>query len=218
MTAADTPRAIVFDLDGTLIHSAPSMHRAVIAVMAELGHPAPDLATMAGFVGDGVPTLMARCERWAGIVPTEAAVTAFRRHYDADPVTGTQPLGGAVEVLADLHRRGIALGLCTNKPEAPTRTLLAGLGLGPFGAIAGGDTLPVRKPDPAPLLHVIAALGMGPGETLFVGDSAVDQRTAAAAGIAYVHISEGYGDPDPDAAEPHLILARLADLPTALFP
>jgi phosphoglycolate phosphatase len=191
------PPAIVLDLDGTLIDSAASLHRAAAETMRAMGLPEPDLATVTTFIGEGVAVLMSRCLRWAGAPPDPTALGRFRRIYDADPVTGTTVLPRARETLAMLRGRGHPLGLCTNKPEAPTRTLLTALHLGPFGAIAGGDTLPRRKPDPAPLLHVVAALGATADTTFYVGDSRTDWQTAAAAGIRYVHLRGGYETESP---------------------
>lgn len=185
-------RAVIFDLDGTLVDSAPSLHRAACAMLRGLNLPEPDLRTVTGFVGNGVPTLVDRCLDWAGGPSTDAALALFRQIYDADPVTGVAIFDGVSALLADLAGRGVQLGLCTNKPTAPTETLLRKLDLGPFAAVACGDTLPVRKPHPDPLLHVIDALNVPVGDVLYVGDSVVDLQTARAAGVEYAHIALGY--------------------------
>ncbi|TFL17343.1 phosphoglycolate phosphatase [Jannaschia formosa] len=186
------PRAVVFDLDGTLVDSAPSLHRACVATLTALGHRPPTLEEVTGFIGDGVAMLVARCLAAAGAPPSEEAVHVFRAIYDADPLTGVALMPGAREALAALDGRGIALGLCTNKPMAPTRTLLAGLTLGPFACVVAGDSLPARKPDPAPLLHALDLLGTAPADALYVGDSRVDAQTARAAGVPYLHVEGGY--------------------------
>lgn len=187
-----TVRAVIFDLDGTLIDSASSLHRAAAQMMADLGHPVPDLETVTGFVGNGVPKLVERCLIWAGAPKSDAALGTFRAIYDADPVTGVEVFDGVPALLSELAARGVLIGLCTNKPEAPTRTLLRSVPLGPFAAVVCGDTLPVRKPDPAPLLRVIADLGVPISDVIYVGDSDVDLRTARAAGVAYQHVALGY--------------------------
>lgn len=204
-------RAVIFDLDGTLIDSAPGLRMAVDAMMSERGFPVPDIATVTGFVGDGAATLVERCLRWAGEDPVRHpdALPRLLEIYGADPVVGTTVLPGAYDVLGALLAAGLHLGLCTNKPEAPTRTILRALSLGPFDAIVGGDTLAVRKPDPAPLLHVIATLGATRDTSLYVGDSSVDWETAQAADVAYAHVAGGYQTaPIPKFAP----LFRLPDL------
>ena len=213
--APDRPlEAVVFDLDGTLVDSAPGLHMAAGAMLADLGLPCPDLATVISFIGQGAPKLVERCLLWARAAPGDhpEALATFLRHYEADPKAETTVYPGARELLEALRARGLRLGLCTNKPEAPTRAMLAALSLGPFDAVLGGDSLPVRKPDPAPLLRVIADLGTVPGAVLYVGDSETDWRTARAAGVAYVHVAGGYQTgPIADFA-PWRRLDRLGDL------
>jgi phosphoglycolate phosphatase len=205
--------AVVFDLDGTLIDSAPSLHRAAAATLRDMSLPEPDLATVTSFIGEGMTVLMERCLRWAGAPPDPSAADRFRALYEADPVSGTTLLPHAREALAALQADDHALGLCTNKPEAPARALLSAFDLGPFAAVAGGDTLPARKPDPAPLLHVVAALGIAPDAAVYVGDSRTDWRTAAAAGIRYVHLRGGYEtEAPPDAWREVDGLDEVADL------
>jgi phosphoglycolate phosphatase len=188
-------RAILFDLDGTLVDSAPDLHAAANRMLAELGRPALSLRQVTGFVGDGVPKLVERCLAATG--GTDGlhadAVSRFRRHYDAAPAELARLYPGVPDALTALRRAGCRSGLCTNKPEAPTRTLLAVLGLdGFFDAVVGGDTLPERKPDPAPLRRAIEALGGDVASALFIGDSEVDAATAANAGVAFALFTRGY--------------------------
>jgi phosphoglycolate phosphatase len=203
------PPPVIFDLDGTLIDSVPSLHRAVAALMTERDLPVPDLPTVTGFVGEGAAVLTARCLDWAGAAPDPAAPDRFVALYAVDPVTGTRVYPGAHDLLTGLAARGHALGLCTNKPEGPARDILAAFDLGPFAALAGADTLAVRKPDPAPLLYVAAALGAAPGQAIFVGDSRTDWRTAAAAGLRYVHVEGGY---ERDVPPPGSVWRRCTEL------
>ncbi|MFO6464370.1 phosphoglycolate phosphatase [Jannaschia sp. KMU-145] len=215
MTDAPLPyAAYVFDLDGTLIDSAPGIHAAVASMCAELDLPAPDLETMTGFIGNGVPTLIARVLAWAEADPDRhpEALAAFTRAYEADPAGGTTILPGVPETLRALATRGARIGLCTNKPAAPARAILDLLALGPFHAVAGGDTLSVHKPDPAPLLHVIAALGATPDTTLYIGDSAVDWTTADAANVDYAHLHGGYQNGRIPAQGPAQWIDILSDL------
>ncbi len=190
-------RAIVFDLDGTLIDSAPDLHAAASALLAEKDLPPPTLADVRGFVGEGVPRLVARCLEAAGAA-TEgralaAAVTRFRAIYGADPVRLTRPYDGVEAALGALSARGLLLGVCTNKPEGVSRDILAALHLDRhLRAVVGGDTLETMKPDPAPLLHALGLLGAAPGEALYVGDSGTDADAADAADIAFALYSGGY--------------------------
>ncbi|WP_299813112.1 phosphoglycolate phosphatase [uncultured Jannaschia sp.] len=210
--------AIVFDLDGTLIDSAPGLRAAVGAMLAERGLPEPDLETVIGHIGRGAPTLVERSLRWAGADPSNhpGAVERFHDLYGADPHSGTTVYPGAREVLATLRAAGLKLGLCTNKAEAPTRDLLATLPLGPFDAVAGGDSLSERKPDPAPLLHVAEMLGAVPEDVLYVGDSETDWETARAADIAYAHVEGGYQRRSIPGFLPWLTLRRIGELPAAI--
>ncbi|WP_179378681.1 phosphoglycolate phosphatase [Jannaschia marina] len=210
--------AVVFDLDGTLIDSAPGLQQAAAALMAELSLPEPDLPTTIGFVGSGAPKLVERCLRWAGAEPEAypQALDRFLALYNRDPMSGTTTYPGAQALLDVLHERGLHLGLCTNKPARPTRTILEALALGPFDAVVGGDSLPVRKPDPAPLLHVIAALGATADTTLYVGDTIVDWHTARAAGVAYAHIDGGYQTTEIPDFSPAIRVFSLTALAEAL--
>ena len=186
--------AIVFDLDGTLIDSAPDLHRAANLVLRDEGLPEITFAQARSFIGKGAPVLISRVMRAVGLAddPAEHArlLAKFMGHYEGDPeLTVIYP--GVIDALARLQVSGAALGLCTNKPEEPTRIALRYFGFDRFlTAIASAETLPVRKPDPAPLHHVFAALGAGTG--LYVGDSEVDAETAERAGVPFALYTPGY--------------------------
>ncbi len=188
------PRIVVFDLDGTLIDSAPDIAAAANVMLREIGREALPLPRIVAFVGSGVPKLVERCLDATGgrdEAGFRAALAIFRRAYDADPATLTRPYPGVPEMLEALAGAGFALGVCTNKPEAPARAILEALGLaGRFGAVVGGDTLPVTKPDPAPLREAVSRLGGG--AALFVGDSETDEATAKAAGLPFLFFTGGY--------------------------
>lgn len=189
-----TERAIVFDLDGTLIDSAPDLHRAANGVLAAEGLPPVTLAEVKGFIGHGTPVFVDRMMLRAGLPPDPAT---HRRLHDAylaaygDIIRLTEPYPGVGAALERLASAGWRMGVCTNKPMAPTRSALRRFGWeGLFGAVIGGDSLPERKPHPAPLRACFAALGRGPG--VYVGDSEVDGETAERAGIAFLLFTEGY--------------------------
>lgn len=186
-------QGIIFDLDGTLIDSAPDMRTALNATLEGEGAAPLTLPETIGFIGNGLPTLVRRAREARGIAPEREAamVAAMQSHYAAGATRQTRPYPGVVDCLEDLSARGFALGICTNKPISATRAILQDLDLQRFfTAVFGGDSLPVRKPDPAPLLATFKELGTTP--FLYVGDSEVDQQTAAAAGIPFGLFTEGY--------------------------
>jgi phosphoglycolate phosphatase len=190
-------RAVIFDLDGTLVDSAPDLHAAVLALLEERGTAPVTLAQVRAFVGNGIPKLVERCLDASG-APAKGqalakAVERFKQHYGAAPAVLTHAYDGVEAMLGTLRARGLLLGVCTNKPEALTRAVLAGVALDRhLRAAVGGDTLDVMKPDPEPLRHCAHLLGAGIDEALYVGDSETDADTAAAAGMAFALYSGGY--------------------------
>ena len=188
-------RPIVFDLDGTLVDSAPDLHAAANRMLDELGRPPLSLAQVTAFIGNGVPKLVERCLEATGGTHGQHrdAVARFRRHYDVAPAVLTRPYPGALAAVEALRAAGFPLGICTNKPEAPARKLLCLLGMDAlFETVVGGDTLASQKPDPAPLRRAIDSLGGAPASALFVGDSEVDAQTAARAGVQFALFTLGY--------------------------
>ncbi|NNU80842.1 phosphoglycolate phosphatase [Halovulum dunhuangense] len=187
--------AIVFDLDGTLIDSAPDIRAAANAMLSELGAEDLDLPMLRSFIGNGTLKLVERALT-ARALPTDEgflhdAHHRFTAHYNASPAALTVLYPGVEAALAALLDAGHVLGICTNKPEAPARAILKHFGMADlFPVVVGGDSLPVRKPDPAPLRTAYAALGAAP--MLYVGDSEVDADTAAAAGLPFALFTEGY--------------------------
>jgi phosphoglycolate phosphatase len=192
---------VIFDLDGTLIDSAPDIHRVANEVLALEGLPEISLAEARSFVGSGVPVFVSRALAALGEPPEGARharmVAAFSARYEhAHALTTLYP--GVREALAALVRAGHPMGLCTNKPITPTRVVLAHFGLADtFAAVIGGDSLPERKPDPAPLLRAAAELGAA--RALFVGDSEIDAETAERAGLPFALFTEGYRKSPPEA-------------------
>lgn len=185
---------ILFDLDGTLVDSAPTIAAAGNALLAELGRAPLDRATITGFVGRGVDVLVDRLLAASGGVPEGGAGAArarYRALYAADPVAGTVVLPGAREALAALAAEGHGLAVCTQKPEAPARVLLAALGLmPPITGLTGGDSTGALKPDPRLVAH--AAGQLPPGPVILVGDSETDAATAANAGVPFLLRLGGY--------------------------
>ena len=195
-------KAIIFDLDGTLIDSAPDIHLACNAVLSDLGMGPVTLAQVRGFVGHGAGVLVQRLITAVGLPQTDhaAILAAFLARYET-AVHLTRLYPGVRGALDRLRGAGWQMGLCTNKPLAPTRAVLAHLGLvGDFAVVIGGDSLAQRKPDPAPLRATLA--GLGADRALFVGDSEVDAETAQRAALPFALYTEGYRK-TPIAQLPH---------------
>ncbi|HLQ18820.1 MAG TPA: phosphoglycolate phosphatase [Tabrizicola sp.] len=206
---------LVFDLDGTLIDSAPQIHAATNIVFANKGLPPFSETTVRGFIGNGVDVLVHRLMAHHSL-PEDASLHAdlvadfIRIYEEAFDLTTLYP---SVSTALDmLSARGHRLAVCTNKPEGPTRAVLRHFGLLPlFPVIIGGDTLPQRKPNPEPLHAAIAALGRG--KALFIGDSEVDAETAHAAKVPLALFSRGYHRAPIESLNAKLIFDDHAALP-----
>ncbi|MGF1640127.1 MAG: phosphoglycolate phosphatase [Rhodospirillales bacterium] len=191
-------KVVVFDLDGTLVDSAPDLQAALNRLMRELGRRPLGLDEVKGMVGDGAAKLVERAVAATGLDgPGDdlGVLTArFLAHYEGHATDCTRPYPGVRETLTRLRAAGLALAVCTNKPEAATREVLKDLDLdGFFAAVVGGDSLPgVRKPDPAMLRAILEAVGASPREAVMVGDNANDVAVARALGVPVVVRADGY--------------------------
>lgn len=187
------PVSVIFDLDGTLVDSAPDIHAGVTALLQDMGVEPLPFEVVRGFIGGGVPVLIDRVMAARGL---DAAlrgdlIARFTAAYEHAPDGLTTAYPGVPDALRALTEAGLRLGLCTNKPTSPTRGLLAAFGWTElFDCLICGDTLAVRKPDPAPLQAAVAQ--MGGGAAVFVGDSEVDVATAQAAGVPLLLFTGGY--------------------------
>lgn len=196
MNTCLAPCPVVFDLDGTLIDSVPDIHAAVNAVLRLHQVQPLTLDQVRSFVGGGVELLWQRVIAATGL-PGDAhrdLIASFMtRYHDATGLTRLYP--NVAEVLGILADRGYPLGICTNKPIGPTRAVLEHFGMTSlFRSVIGGDSLPQKKPDPAPLRATFAALGADPQHIrgIFVGDSEFDAETAANAELPFLLFSGGY--------------------------
>lgn len=191
--------SIVFDLDGTLVDSAPDLGRVLNLLLAREGLPALPLADIRPMVGRGARCLLERGFRAAGeSAPDgrlEALVSEFLELYAADIARLSAPFPGVRAAVARLRAAGARLGVCTNKKEGLSRQLLEALDLlSSFDAVLGADSVPARKPDPGHVLAVVAALGGAPGRAVMVGDSAADVNAAKAAEVPVIAVAYGYTD------------------------
>lgn len=223
---------VAFDLDGTLIDSVPDLALAVDAALADLDLPAAGEARVRDWVGNGSLVLMERALKNApplravpGASPDgasqavdttllERAHAAFLAHYGRDPGAHTRLYPGVRECLDALRERGLPLALVTNKPQAFIAPLLEGLGLAEhFALCLGGDSLPEKKPHPAPLLHVASHFDLAPSRCLMVGDSRHDIAAGRAAGFRTLAVPYGYNHGEPvQASGPDGMVESLAEL------
>ena len=216
-------KAVVIDLDGTLLDTAPDLAYAAELMMAELGLPCPSQDTIVTYIGNGVSRLVKRvltgdmdAEPDAALF--EKAIASYNKHYSAHVSLHSRPFPGVVEGLQALKAMGLRVACITNKAEAFTHPLLKDTGLFEyFELILSGDTLPKRKPDPLPLLHACQALGITPAQTLYVGDSINDVEAATAAGMRVICVPYGYNEGKPvSALAATAFIDTLAELPALI--
>ena len=190
-------RTVVFDLDGTLADTAPDLTAALNHALAALGKPPVPADDVRHMVGHGVRVLLRNGLTAAGECSEELidrGFPIFLDYYEEHIADHSRPFDGVEQTLAALEADGVKIAICTNKLESLTHRFLAEIGWeGRFAAVVGGDTLPVRKPDPAPLFEAIARAG-GDGPAAFVGDSITDTNTAKAAALPCVAVSFGFSD------------------------
>lgn len=190
--------ALIFDLDGTLIDSAPDLHAAAVRMLDPLGRRRPSVEEVAMMIGDGVPKLVERCFAATGDIPPEAELSAFAAQFLADyePRSAelTRVFPGAISTLKDIKSSGIKTAICTNKPYGATMEILEKLDLAVhFDAIIGGDTIPgIKKPDPRHLAAALDAMGAAKETSAMIGDNANDVSAAHALGIPIILLSHGY--------------------------
>ena len=217
--------AIVFDLDGTLIDSAPDLQAALNRVFANTGRRSLSVEEVTGMIGDGVEKLVARALDATGgasggdeLKELSAWVSQFLDSYGGHGADLTRVYPGVPETLKRLRDEGWLLGVCTNKPQAASIEVLEKLGLyGFFGAVLGGDALDgVRKPDPRHLLATLEALKAAPEAAVMVGDLGNDVRAARAAGLPVILCRHGYARVPLEELGADAVIDHFTDLPAAL--
>jgi phosphoglycolate phosphatase len=187
-------RTLLLDLDGTLVHSVPDLAAALNRLLQARGLGALSQSEVTSMIGDGVAKLVERAFAACGSVPDAGAVAEFSADYGAHAAVATSPYPGVVDTLRSLAGEGWRLAVCTNKPETAARALLSALGLARyFAAVGGGDSFPVRKPDPRHLLATLEAAGGGTDRAVMAGDHANDVAAARSAGLPCIFAAWGYG-------------------------
>lgn len=220
-TSGAWPWAIVFDLDGTLVDSAPDIRLALNAAFAPLGVPPFEVEVVKGFIGGGARAAIARAGAMAGLplgeAETAAVLERFYPAYAEASAAGRGLFPGAIELLERLKMQGLPLGLCTNKAQPITDIALDALGIaGYFTTVVGArDDLP-KKPDPAMLRKAIEGLGAEPTDVLVVGDSGADIGAAKAAGCRSVAIRHGYSRMPVEKLGADMVISTLSELPGAM--
>ena len=189
--------ALIFDLDGTLVDTAPDLIQATNHVLNSIGRRSVSYDEFRGFVGHGAMNLIER-----GTLTTGGAVDSetlkrlhrnFLDYYGENISAHSKVFEGIPELLTAAKSRGLKMGICTNKVEGLSHKLLGELGLADwFGAVVGGDTLPIMKPDPAPYVEVAKRLGVDTSRTIMFGDSETDIRTAQNTGVPIIAVTFGY--------------------------
>jgi phosphoglycolate phosphatase len=211
-------RALLFDLDGTLIDSQDDIAASANALRVSQGLEPLPLAVVASYIGDGVEALVRKL-LGPDFEPRIAELSGeFKSHYFDNCVVKTRLYHGVEPTLRLLASRGYKMAVVTNKPERISARILGLLGVGPlFGSVIGGNSCENKKPHPQPLLEACKRLGAAPQQSCMIGDSRVDIEAAANAGMPSLGILGGIGDEALlKAAGPSLLLGTFEDL-TGLF-
>ena len=205
------PITVVFDLDGTLVNTAVDLSRALNHVLESEGYPPVDVGTIRPHIGLGARQVVAAGLHACGARVAEEdflrMTTQLVSYYRAHIAEDSQIYPGIPMVLQTLRSQGMIMGVCTNKSETLARKLLAALDIDHFFAgVAGGDTYPVRKPDPGHVMGLIDQLGGTPQRSVLIGDSEVDIMTAQAAGLPIIAVSYGYSIEPVETYGPDIVL------------
>ena len=212
-------RAIVIDLDGTLLHTVPELAGAANRMLRDMGYAPVSQELLASYIGNGIGWLVKRAltgemHATPDAALYEHALPIFEKHY-TELLLGSKPYGGVIDGLEALRTAGFPMGCITNKAARFTKPLLEGTGLAKyFEIVVSGDTLPEKKPHPLPLLYAAKFFDVPIEQLLLIGDSLNDTLAARAAGCPVFCVPYGYNHGEP--AEALDLDAVIADLPAAL--
>ena len=211
--------AIVIDLDGTLLHTAPELSEAANRMLLDMNYAPVPQELLASYIGNGISWLVKRAltgdmHATPDAALYEHALPIFEKHYSA-LLLQSKPFSGVIEGLDAMKAAGFRLGCITNKLARYTEPLLKGVDLAKyFEIVLSGDTLPEKKPHPMPLLHAAEFFGVPTGKMLLIGDSLNDTVAARAAGCPVFCVPYGYNHGEP--VDSLFLDAVIADLPGAL--
>jgi len=212
------PTGIVWDLDGTLVDSAPDLATALNTVLDKRGFFTHSVDVVRTMIGNGVPKLVERGFNAVGMrldaAQLDELVAMFVKEYKTCATEQTRPYPHIVETLEKIRGMSIPMGVCTNKPEAFTEQILEGLGLAEyFSSVVGGDTTSTRKPDPQPVLACLRGLVSEPVSSLMIGDSVHDVHAAHAAGVTVAVVPWGYRSAPVEELGADFVLLDITALP-----
>ena len=194
-------KAVLLDLDGTLLDTVLDLHAAANGMLADLGRPPVTIEDIRAYVGRGIPNLVKRV--LAGKLdvaddpasPPEDALASFKQHYAEVNGRAARTFPGVIEGLRALRAKHLPLGVITNKAGAFTSVLIERTGLAPYlDVVVAGDLLPRPKPDPMPVIWACGRLGVSPADTLLIGDSVHDFKAGKAAGCKVFLVPYGYNE------------------------
>jgi phosphoglycolate phosphatase len=205
-------RALIFDLDGTLINSKRDLIHSVNAMLVEMGRDTLHEDTISGYIGHGAPQLVARAlGNGAGEEERERALRFFLGYYEDHKMDSTCAYQGVLEALDELQ--GFAMAVLTNKPVRVSGRILEALGLAKyFRLVYGGNSFETKKPDPLGARRILEEFGMASEEAMLIGDSEVDVQTARNAGMLAVAVNYGFGNHDRTAYPADAYVDDLGDL------
>jgi len=208
---------VIFDLDGTLVDTAPDLLATLNVLLGDLGRRPLTLPEIKTAIGNGAKAMLRNGAKLTGDPLSEDQIeTLFHKYiayYSAHIADRSAPFPGAIEVLKACQEKGVKLAICTNKLDALSHEVLAALHLARyFDAVIGSDTLEVQKPDPKTVLEILQRTGASPEKTLFVGDSRTDLETARAAGVAVVLVDYGYTATPARELTPDAIISDLREI------
>lgn len=210
--------ALIFDLDGTLIDSLPDLSAALNRMLMGLGRRELATSEVRAMIGDGTRALVKRAlGATGGVVGLKQAHEAFSDFYEAALTCHTRLYPGVRETLANMRKSGSRLGICTNKSQVMTMSVLKEFGIAEeFTAVIGGDVVPLRKPNPAHLLAVMEQLDATRRDAIMIGDGENDYAAARALCIPVILMSYGYLHVPRESLSPNAWIERFVDIPQAV--
>ena len=212
---------VVFDLDGTLVDTAPDLLNALNHVLSHAGLETVDLQTVAGMIGHGAKAMIRKGMEHQGKAPGELELedlfARFLVYYSDHIAVGSRPFDRAPEILDELAAAGAILSVCTNKKQLLSDQLLDALGLSPrFASIIGADSVPSKKPDGDHIVRAVLAAGGNPSRAVMVGDSRTDERAARNAGLPFIFVPFGYEAESVEAIGADAVVSHYSLLPSAI--